>query len=139
MKGLSITGLVLGAAGPLVLLAPLILALFGDDSFWQVGWAFLFFTIPLGLALEIAGGVLVIVADSLALRRRYEPKAMPIVAISLVGAGLVVQLAAGIGAISVGEGWTWLAFGAGLALTLTGVIMGAVVGIRARHLRWRRR
>lgn len=137
MKGLSITGLALGAAGPLVLLAPVFLAIVGGDPDGHAVWYFII-TVPLGLALEIAGGVLVIVADSLALRRRYEPKAMPIVAISLIGAGLIIQVAGGVGLYALGEWSVWL-FLAGMAITLTGVIMGAVVGIRARHLRWRRR
>lgn len=139
MKGLSITGLVLGSLGPLLMLAPVMLALLGVEGFAEAGWALLFLTIPVGLILEIAGVVLVIVAAGLALRRRYHPKATPIVAISLMGAGLVVQLGAGLAAISVAENWTWLGFLLGLAMTITGVVMGAVVGLRARHLRWRRR
>jgi len=139
MKGLSITGLVLGVAGPLVLLAPFVPLVFGDDDYWQVGWVLFFVTVPVGLALEIAGAVLIIIASGLALRRRYRPKALPIVAICLTGAGLLVQLGAGYGAISSGQGWTWVAFAVGMALLLTGVIMGAVVGLRARHLRWRMR
>lgn len=139
MKGLSITGLVLGVLGPLVLLAPLALALLGGEDYWQVGWAFFFLSVPLGLMLEIAGVVLVIIASGLALRRRYHPKATPIVAISLMGSGLIVQLGAGFAAISVAENWTWVAVLLGLAMTLTGVVMGSVVGWRARHLRWRRR
>ncbi len=139
MKGLSITGLVLGVAGPLVLLAPFAPLVSGDEGYWQVGWVLFFVTVPVGLALEIAGAVLIIIASGLALRRRYRPKALPIVAICLTGAGLLVQLGAGYGAISLGEAWTWAAFAVGMALLLTGVIMGAVVGLRARHLRWRMR
>lgn len=139
MKGLSITGLVLGSLGPLLMLAPVTLALLGVEGFAEAGWALLFLTIPVGLILEIAGVVLVIIASGLALRRRYHPKATPIVAISLMGAGLVVQLGAGLAVISVAEDWTWLGFLLGLAMTLTGVVMGSVVGLRARHLRWRRR
>lgn len=139
MRGLSITGLVLGPSGVLLLVSPVLLALVLGGDYLTVGWAFLFVTIPVGLLLQIAGAVLVIVACGIALRRRYRPRSLPIVAISLTGAGLLVQFAAGYGAISFGEGWTWVAFAVGLALLLTGVIMGGVVGLRARHLRWRSR
>lgn len=139
MKGLSITGLVLGSAGPLVLVAPLIAAVVAGGDFWNVGWVFLLLTVPVGLALEIAGAVLVIVASSLALRRGYRPRSLPIVAISLIGAGLIVQVLGGIAFYGPGGEWSVWAFLGGLAITLTGVIMGSVVGIRGRHLRWRRR
>lgn len=139
MKGLSITGLVLGAAGPLVLVAPLIVAVVVGGDFWNVGWVFLLLTVPTGLALEIAGAVLVIVASSLALRRGYRPRSLPIVSISLIGAGLILQVAGGIGFYGPAVDWSVWVFAGGMAVTLTGVIMGAVVGIRAPHLRRRRR
>jgi len=139
MKGLSITGLVLGAAGPLVLLAPLIAAAVAGGDFWNVGWVFLLLTVPTGLALEIAGSVLVIIASSLALRRGYRPRSLPIVAISLIGAGLIVQVLGGIAFSGPGRDWSAWVFLAGLAITLTGVIMGSVVGIRGRYRRVRRR
>lgn len=139
MKGLSITGLVLGASGPLVLVAPLIAAVVAGGDFWNVGWVFLLLTVPTGLALEIAGAVLVIVASSLALRRGYRPRSLPIVALSLIGAGLIVQVLGGIAFYGPGSDWSVWVFLAGMAITLTGVIMGSVVGIRARNLRWRRR
>jgi hypothetical protein len=110
----------------------------GGD-FWNVGWVFLLLTVPVGLALEIAGAVLVIIAASLALRRGYRPRSLPIVAISLIGAGLMVQVLSGVAFYGPGSDWWVLAFLAGMAITLTGVIMGSVVGIRGRHVRWRRR
>lgn len=137
MRSLSITGLVLGALGPLLMLAPVLLALLGTEGFVEAGWASLFLTIPLGLILEIAGVVLVIVAASLALRRRYRPRSVPIVGISLAGAGLLAQVLGIAGLISSGENWAAALLLAGMALSLTGVIMCAVVGLRHTRRRWR--
>lgn len=137
MRSLSITGLVLGALGPLLMLAPVLLALLGTEGFVEAGWASLFLTIPLGLILEIAGVVLVIVAASLALRRRYRPRSVPIVGISLAGAGLLAQVLGIAGLISSGENWAAALLLAGMALSLTGIIMCAVVGLRHTRRRWR--
>lgn len=137
MRGLSITGLVLGALGPLLMLAPVLLALLGTEGFLEAGWAFLFLTIPLGLILEIAGVVLVIVAASLALRRRYRPRSVPIVGLSLAGAGLLAQVLGIGGLISTGGNWAAATLLIGMALSLTGVIMCAVVGLRHTRRRWR--
>lgn len=137
MKSLSITGLVLGALGPLLMLAPVLLAILGTEGFVEAGWAFLFLTIPLGLILEIAGVVLVIIAASLALRRRYRPRSVPIVGISLAGSGLVAQVLGIGGLISTGGNWAAAVLLAGMALSLTGVIMCAVVGLRHPRRRWR--
>ena len=137
MRSLSITGLVLGALGPLLMLAPVVLALLGTEGFVEAGWAFLFLTIPLGLILQIAGVVLVIIAASLALRRRYRPRSVPIVGISLAGAGLLTQVLGIAGLISSGENWAAALLLAGMALSLTGIIMCAVVGLRHTRRRWR--
>ena len=137
MKSLSITGLVLGALGPLLMLAPVILALLGTEGFVEAGWALLFLTIPLGLILEIAGVTLVIIAASLALRRRYRPRSVPIVGISLAGSGLLAQILGVGGLISTGENWAAAVLIAGMAMSLTGVIMCAVVGLRHTRRRWR--
>jgi hypothetical protein len=130
MKGLSITGLVLGFLGPLVLIAPLILAPLGDETYWQVGWVFFFFTIPLGVLLEIAGAVLVIVAASLALRHGFRPRAVPITGICLTAAGVLLQAFAILLVVSV-SGWgPPLLVVVGMAVSVTGVTMSAVSGIR---------
>lgn len=137
MRSLSITGLVLGALGPLLMLAPVVLALLGTEGFVEAGWAFLFLAIPLGLMLQIAGVTLVIIAASLALRRRYRPRSVPIVGISLAGAGLLTQALGIAGLISSGENWAAALLLAGMALSLTGIIMCAVVGLRHTRRRWR--
>lgn len=137
MRSLSITGLVLGALGPLIMLAPVILALLGTEGFVEAGWALLFLTIPLGLILEIAGVTLVIIAASLALRRRYRPRSVPIVGISLAGSGLLAQIMGIGGLISTGENWAAAVLLAGMAMSLAGVIMCAVVGLRYTRRLWR--
>ena len=135
MKGLSISGMVLGCTGPFVMALPLILALFAGDDYWQAGWALFFFTVPVGLMLSIAGTALVIVAASLALRRGVRPRSVPVVGISLAGTGLLLLLLAVLlvayGAGEVGVGVVIL----GMAASLTGIIMSGVAGLRAP--RWR--
>ncbi len=130
MKGLSITGLVLGVTGPAILLAPFAGALLGGDDYWSVGWLFLLVTIPLGLAVSIAGDVLVIIAASLAIKRRFRPRSVAIVGISLTGAGLLLQLAGAVGFFGPGSGWELWVLAVGIVIGLTGVIMSAVVGLR---------
>ena len=137
MKGLSITGLVLGVAGPVVLLAPFLGVLIGGDDYWSVGWVFLLLTIPVGLALGIAGDVLVIIAASLAIKRRFRPRSVAIVGIALTGSGLLLQLAATVGFFGPGSGWEIPVMAAGIVVAVTGVIMSAVVGLRP-VLAWRR-
>jgi hypothetical protein len=135
MKGLSITGLVLGLLGPLVLVAPLIPAPLGDETYWQVGWVFFFFTVPLGVLLEIAGAVLVIVAAGLALRRGFRPRAVPITGICLTAAGLLLQAFAILLVVSVSGSGPPLLVAVGMVVSVTGVIMSAVAGIR-QGSRW---
>ncbi len=134
MKGLSITGLVLGIAGPVVMLAPLLAALVSQDG---VVLILLLVTVPLGLALGIAGTALVIVAAGLALRRRYRPRAVAIVGIVLAGTGLLLQILGGLAFFGPVSGGEAPLLGAGLILGLTGVIMCGVVGLNP-VLRWRR-
>lgn len=130
MRGLSITGLVLGVTGPVLLLALFAGALVGGDDHWSVGWVFLLLTIPVGLALGIAGDVLVIIAASLAIRRRFRPRSVAIVGIVLTGSGLLLQLAGAVGFLWPGSGWEIPLLAVGIVVGLTGVIMSAVVGLR---------
>jgi len=134
VKGLSITGLVLGIAGPAIMIAPLLAALASEDG---VVLMLLLLTVPLGLALGIAGTVLVIVAAALALRRRYRPRAVAVVGIVLAGSGLLLQILGGLAFFGPGSGGEVPVLGTGLVLGLTGVIMCGVVGLNP-VLRWRR-
>ncbi len=134
MRSLSITGLVLGVIGPLVLMAPAIAALISQDGIVLV---FLLLTVPLGLALSIAGTVLVIVAAALALRRRYRPRPVAVVGIVLAGSGLLLQMLGALAFFGPTSGGEASVVGAGLVIGLTGVIMCSVVGLNP-VLRWRR-
>jgi len=135
MRGLSITGLVLGVLGPVVIVSPLALAPLGGDTYWQVGWVFFFLTVPLGALMEIAAAVLVIVAASLALHRHFRPRALPITGICLTGSGLLLQaIAIGLAAVDGGPG-SFVLLAVGMVVSLTGVIMSAVVGIQ-QGSRW---
>ena len=140
MKGLSITGLVLAGVSPILLLLPLLLAPLGGEDFWQVDWAFFFFTVPVGYLLAIAGAVLVIVAAGIALSRGFRPKAIAVVGIVLAGTGLLVEPVGVLGFIA---GWgEWLSavlLGLGILLGLTGVVMCAISGLRGSGFRGYRR
>ena len=133
MRGLSITGLVLGVLAPIVVLLPLLLAPFGSNEYWQVGWAFFFFTVPVGALLGVAGTVLCIIAASLAMARS-RARAVPIVGICLIGAGL---LGAGLGSwavVSDGSTWSVGSLFIAFAMFLAGVILAAIAGLRASRV-----
>jgi hypothetical protein len=91
---------------------------------------FLLLTIPIGVALEVAAAVLLIIAGSLALKRRFRPRSVPILGITFVGSGLLIQLIGTAGFVSIGSGWEYLFLLVGMIVSLTGVIMCAVVGLR---------
>ena len=74
-------------------------------------------------------------AASLALRRRFRPRAVPITGISLTGTGLLLQLVAVLLVVGSGGSEAPLLLALGMVVSLTGVIMSAVVGIR-QGSRW---
>ena len=131
MTALAITGLALGGAAPILLLLPLLLAPFGGEDYMQVGWAFFFFTVPAGYLLAIAGATLATIAAGISLSRGVRPKAIAIVGIVLAGSGLLVEPLGILGFIS---GWGEIPSAAllalGIALSLTGVVMCAISGLR---------
>ena len=136
MKALAIIGLVFGGTAPILLLLPLIIAPFGGDDYMQVGWAFFFFTIPAGILLMVVGTILAIIAAGLSLSRGVSPKAVAIVGIVLAGCGVLIEP---IGILSFISGWgevvSLILLGLGIALSLTGVIMCAVSGLRSPRRR----
>ena len=131
MKALAITGLALGGGAPILLLLPLLLMPFGGEDYMQVGWAFFFFTVPAGYLLAIAGATLAIIAAGLSLGRGVRPKAIAITGIALAGSGLLVEPLGILGFISGwGEVLSASLLGLGIALSLTGVVMCAISGLR---------
>ncbi len=130
MKGVSITGLILGGLAPIIMVLPMFGGFVAGEDYWIAGWAFFFFTIPLGIILAIAGTVLAIIAGSLALRRGFTPKSVPITGIALAGAGLLLIPAGLAFAISGGSGIEFLVPLLGVACNLTGIIMCSVSGLR---------
>jgi len=131
MKALSVTGLVLGVLAPLVMLFPVLGALAGDEGYLSVGCALLFVTVPAGIVLTFAAGILAIVAAGLALRRRTGPQAVPVIGIILVGIGLLVEPIAVLFAVTgAGEAAILAALVVGVASSLLGLLLCAISGLR---------
>ena len=136
MKALAILGLALGGAAPILLLLPLLIAPLGGEDYMQVGWAFLFFTVPAGILLAIAGATLAIIAAGLSLGRGVRPRAIAIVGIALAGSGLLIEPLGILGFISGwGEILSATLLGLGIAVSLAGIVMCAISGLR--RPRWR--
>ena len=136
MKALAILGLALGWAAPILLLLPLLIAPLGGEDYMQVGWAFFFFTVPAGILLAIAGATLAIIAAGLSLGRGVRPRAIAIVGIALAGSGLLIEPLGILGFISGwGEILSATLLGLGIAVSLAGIVMCAISGLR--RPRWR--
>lgn len=136
MKALAILGLALGGAAPILLLLPLLIAPLGGEDYMQVGWAFFFFTVPAGILLAIAGATLAIIAAGLSLGRGVRPRAIAIVGIALAGSGLLIEPLGILGFISGwGEILSATLLGLGIAVSLAGIVMCAISGLR--RPRWR--
>ncbi len=131
MKGVSITGFVLGVVAQLVMFSPVIGALLGAAGFVEGGWALLFFSVPVGLLLATVAGVLCIIAASMSLRRGTGSRGPAILGIVLVVIGLLLQpvwvVFVVVGADTV---LIIVSLVLALALTLIGVVLCTLGGLR---------
>jgi hypothetical protein len=131
MKGVSITGLVLGVVAQLVMFSPVIGALLGAAGFVEGGWALLFFTVPVGLVLAVVAAILCIIAAGMSLRRGTGSRVPSILGIALVIVGLLLQ-PVWVGFVVVGADPVLIIVSLALALglTLVGVVLCTLRGLR---------